>query len=310
MSTRVGMVRSVALLFFVLGGALPATGQRPVPRLIGTEELERRLTEETTGGRRMPVILDVRQSWISYLQNHLPGAAWLNVETLRAQQGELPFQLLPAEHYAALFRRLGIEPEVPVVVYSAGEQLDIDATFTIWLLAAAGARELYLLDGGYAKWELEARPLTQRYPQARPGPGRFRPREFRPPVATLEEAQAASKGASAALLVDARPMEQYAGSAGAQLRRGHIPGAVNHPWKDDLEKRDLALVWKDPTALRQSYEAQGITADRDIILYCNSGTEASHVYFALKYLLGYPRVRIYTGSWTQWAEREELPVER
>ncbi|MBL8979055.1 MAG: sulfurtransferase, partial [Gemmatimonadetes bacterium] len=67
---------------------------------------------------------------------------------------------------------------------------------------------------------------------------------------------------------------------------------------------------KDTTALRASYVAQGITPDRDIILYCNSGTEASHVYFALRYLLGYPRVRIYTGSWTQWAEREELPVER
>jgi thiosulfate/3-mercaptopyruvate sulfurtransferase len=310
MSTGVGMVRSATALCMVLAGALPAAGQRPLPRLIGTEELERRLTEETGGGHRTPVVLDVRQSWISYLQNHLPGAAWLNVETLRAQQGELPFQLLPAEHYAALFRRLGVEPAVPVVVYSAGEQLDIDATFTIWLLAAAGATELYLLDGGYARWELEARPLTQRYPQARPGAGRFRAREFRPPVATLEEAKAASEGASAVLLVDARPMEQYAGSAGAQMRRGHIPGAVSHPWKDDLEKRDLALVWKDVTALRQGYEAQGITPDRDIILYCNSGTEASHVFFALKYLLGYPKVRIYTGSWTQWAAREELPVER
>jgi thiosulfate/3-mercaptopyruvate sulfurtransferase len=61
--------------------------------------------------------------------------------------------------------------------------------------------------------------------------------------------------------------------------------------------------------LRQEYAAAGITADRDIILYCNSGTEASHVFFALRYLLGYPRVRIYTGSWTQWAERAELPVE-
>lgn len=310
MIVSLGTVRPAVPLVLALVAALPVAGQRPLPRLIGTEELERRLTEETGGGRRLPVVLDVRQPWTSYLQNHLPGAAWLNVETLRAQQGELPFQLLPAEDYAALFRRLGIEPAAPVVVYSAGEQLDIDATFTVWLLAAAGATEVYLLDGGYAKWELEARPLTQRYPRARPGAGRFRPREFRAAVATLDEVKAASAGESAALLVDARPPEQYGGSAGAQMRRGHIPGAVNHPWKDDLEKRDLALVWKDTTALRASYAAQGITPDRDIILYCNSGTEASHVYFALKYLLGYPRVRIYTGSWTQWAEREELPVER
>jgi thiosulfate/3-mercaptopyruvate sulfurtransferase len=69
-------------------------------------------------------------------------------------------------------------------------------------------------------------------------------------------------------------------------------------------------VWKSPEALRAAYAAQGITPDRNIILYCNSGTEASHVFFALRYLLGYPNVRVFMGSWSQWAEREELPVEK
>ena len=244
-----------------------------------------------------------------HLQNHLPGAAWLNIETLRAGEGALPFQLLPSDHYAALFRRLSLEPATPVVIYSAGDQLDVDATYVAWILASAGARTVYLLDGGYAKWDLEGRPLTQRYPE-RPAPkARFRTKDFRPAVATLDQVRAAVAG-SGTMLVDARPAEQYAGSAGAQLRRGHIPGAVNHPWKDDLEKPDLALVWKSLDALRASYTAQGITPDKDIVVYCNSGTEASHVFFALKHLLGYPRVRIYAGSWSQWAEREELPIER
>ena len=70
------------------------------------------------------------------------------------------------------------------------------------------------------------------------------------------------------------------------------------------------LVWKSVNDLRAGYAAQGISPERDIILYCNSGTEASHVYFALRFLLGYPKVRIYTGSWTEWAEREDLPIER
>jgi len=294
------------------GLALNLAGQ--TPRLIGTEPLAEWLTgaaapEGIVDAARPPVIVDVRQSWINYLQNHIPGAAWLNVETLRAQQGELPFQLLPAEHYAALFGRLGILPATPVVVYSAGEQLDIDATFVAWLLSAAGASRVFLLDGGFAKWELEGRALSQRYPRVvRTGP-RFRPARFRPELATLDEVKAAVNG-SGALLVDARPPEQFSGAAGAQFRRGHIPGAINHPWKDDLEKVDVALVWKPADRLRADYAAQGITPDRDIILYCNSGTEASHVFFALKYLLGYPRVRIYVGSWTQWAEREELPVEK
>lgn len=253
-------------------------------------------------------IVDVRQSWTGYLSNHLPGSVWLSIETLRAQQGDLPFQLLTPGAYAELFRRLGVDPARPVVVYSAGDQFDIDATFAAWLLTSAGARQVYVLDGGYARWELERRPLTQRYPRRAEPAGRFQPARFVPAVASLAEVEQAAKG-NGALLVDARPADQYSGSAGAQLRRGHIPGALSHPWKSDLEQRDLLLVWKVRDSLAESYRAQGITPDRDIIVYCNSGTEASHVFFALKYLLGYPRVRIYVGAWSQWAEREELPIE-
>ena len=112
-----------------------------------------------------------------------------------------------------------------------------------------------------------------------------------------------------ALLVDARPPDQYAGEAGAQMRRGHIPGAINHYWQDDLAREGFGLVWKQPDAIRAAYQAQGITPDRSIIAYCNSATEASHVHFTLRYLLGYPKVRVYVGSWTEWAERTELPVE-
>jgi thiosulfate/3-mercaptopyruvate sulfurtransferase len=274
-----------------------------VPRLISTAGLA--ALADTAPVR----VIDARQSWVNYLQNHLPNAVWLNVETLRAQDQELPFQLLPAEHYSTLLRRLGVERSLPVVVYSAGDQADIDATFVCWLLTSAGGRRVYLLDGGYAKWELENRPLSQRYPRWSAAGGDFPPTAFSPAVASLDDVRAAAIG-SGTLLVDARPAEQYSGNAGAQLRRGHIPGAVNHPWKDDLEKPDLVLVWKSAEALRAGYQAQGITPERDIIVYCNSGTEASHVFFALKYLLGYPRVRIYAGSWTQWAEREDLPVER
>lgn len=291
---------SLAALAMVTGPRLGAQ----VPTLISPAALQS--LADTAPVR----ILDVRQPWVNYLQNHLPNAAWLNIETLRAQQGELPFQLLSAEHYAELFRRLSLDPTRPIAVYSAGDQLDIDATFVCWLLASAGARRVYLLDGGYARWEVENRPLTQAYPRwTAVGPA-FKTGDFRPAVASLDDVRSAALGLSGAMLVDARPPEQYAGSAGAQARRGHIPSAVNHPWKDDLEKTNLVLAWKSVAALRASYEAQGIVPARDIIIYCNSGTEASHVYFALRYLLGYPRVRIYTGSWTQWAERTELPIEQ
>ncbi len=282
--------------------ALNAQGA-PSPGLISPAEL---IALQQQG----PVsVIDVRQAWSSYLQNHLPDAAWLNVETLRSGSGPLPFQLLPARHYAELFARLGIGRERPVVVYSAGDQSDIDGTFVVWLIHEMGHADVRLLDGGFARWQLEGRPVTQRYPRLAP----VRPlsaKHFRPPVATLAEVRAATAAGSGVTLVDARPSEQFVGSAGAQARRGHIPGAISHPWKDDLEQRELVLVWKGKADLMAGYEAQGITPDRDIILYCNSSTEASHLYFALRYLLGYPRVRIYTGAWSEWAEREELPIER
>ena len=307
MGNRSRLGRWVVFLGVSLSGPLPLQGQ--APRLLSTDSLAAWLADSGPGRSNAPTILDVRQSWVSYLQNHLPGAAWLNIETLRAQDRELPFQLLSGSEYAELFHRLGTSPDNAVVVYSAGDQFDIDASFAAWLLASAGAKRVYLLNGGFAKWELEGRPVTQRYPRRPPPDARFKPSSFLPAVATLDEVRGAVAG-SGPLLVDARPADQWSGAAGAQARRGHIPGAVNHPWKDDLEKPDLALVWKAPDALRAAYEAQSITPDRDIILYCNSSTEASHVFFALKYLLGYPRVRIFTGAWTQWSEREDLPVEK
>jgi thiosulfate/3-mercaptopyruvate sulfurtransferase len=92
------------------------------------------------------------------------------------------------------------------------------------------------------------------------------------------------------------------------MRRGHIPGAVSHHWRTDLTEGELATVWRPRAMLRASYEAQGITPDRDVIVYCNGGLESSHVWFTLRVLLGYPRVRVYDGSFTEWAAREELPV--
>jgi thiosulfate/3-mercaptopyruvate sulfurtransferase len=295
-------MKTTVIRWLVIGAVLLPGTVRGQASLIQPDSLT------TLLGREGVAIIDVRQSWTSYLQNHLPGATWLNIETLRAQQEELPFQLLTPGAYAELFRRNGVDPSRPVVVYSAGDQFNIDATFTAWLLSSAGAKQVLLLDGGFARWELERRPLTQKYPRHSVPTNRFQPARFLPETASLPEVEKASKG-NGVVLVDARPAEQFGGSAGAQLRRGHIPGAVSHPWKSDLEQRDLVLVWKSRDSLAASYRAQGITPDRNIIVYCNSGTEASHVFFALKYILGYPRVRIYTGAWSQWAEREDLPIE-
>jgi thiosulfate/3-mercaptopyruvate sulfurtransferase len=284
-------------------GSSPDTAVTPrtaqLPRIMSTDTLAAWL-------ERQPVsLIDVRTEVATYLKDHLPGAVYLHTETLRASRGGMPTQLLDGAAYAGLFGRLGISFERPVVIYSAGETHNIDATFLAWLLAGFGHPRVYVLDGGYFKWLLEHRSVVQRYPDVTPTV--FPSAAFRREEASLEDAERAMRTGDA-LLVDARPPDQYAGEAGAQMRHGHIPGAISHYWQGDLMQAGFGHVWKPVAQLRKEYAAQGITPERNIIAYCNSATEASHVHFTLRYLLGYPRVRIYVGSWTEWASRDELPV--
>ncbi len=278
-----------------------ASSAVPLPRLLSTDALA------AWQRQRQPVsLIDVRSDLFTYLKGHLPGAVYLSTETLRASERGVPAQLLSARAYADLFSRLGLSLDAPVVIYSAGETGNIDATYVAWLLAGFHHPKIYVLNGGFFKWQLEHRAVVQEYPRVTNT--QFPTNPFTPERASLDEVRAAV-GSARTVLVDARPPEQYAGEAGAQMRRGHIPGAISHYWQDDLTRVGFGHVWKSTAELRAGYERQGITPDKDIIAYCNSTTEASHVHFTLRNLLGYPRVRVYVGSWTEWAARRELPIE-
>jgi thiosulfate/3-mercaptopyruvate sulfurtransferase len=304
-SLRLAGWGAASLVWLAPGCAAGPSAAAPVgpspapPGIVSTERLATWLADGDA------VLVDIRTDVFAYLRGHLPGAVYLNTETLRASRGGIPTRLLDGAAYAALFSRMGLPFDRRVVIYSAGETHNIDATFLAWILAGFGHGQVFVLDGGFFKWQLEQRPVVGEYPRL--AETAFPPGPFRPEQASLEEVQRAVRTGDA-LLVDARPPDQYAGEAGAQMRRGHIPGAINHYWQSDLTREGFGYVWRPLEELRASYVAQGITPDRDIIAYCNSATEASHVHFALRYLLGYPLVRVYVGSWTEWAERPELPL--
>lgn len=271
-----------------------------LPTLISTDELAELLATAE------PAVVDVRSNLFTYLEGHLPGAAYLHYETLRVADGGVPAAMLPAESYAQVFSRLGIRKDRPVVLYTEGRASNFNATFVAWILAGFQLPNVYLLDGGYAKWQGEGKPITRQYPETESST--FSPEPFDPDVVALAMVQR-SLNRDDVVIVDVRPPNQYLGQAGAQMRRGHIPGAINHVWGGDLIDQEGAAVWKPVEQLRASYVSQGITPDKMVLLYCNTGTEASHAYFALRNLLGYPNVRVYVPSWTEWAAREDLPIE-
>jgi thiosulfate/3-mercaptopyruvate sulfurtransferase len=268
--------------------------------LITPEALAARIAKDEV------TVLDVRSDLNAYLANHIPKAEYLHYESLRATGHGVPGDVLPAASYAEIWSRLGLRRDRPVVVYGSGDAQNFNATFVAWLLAGFRHPEVYLLDGGYNRWTAEGREQSRTYPKITPT---AYPSDIWSPEVTSGEHLQHALGANWAVIVDVRPADQYAGLAGAQRRRGHIPGAINHFWQDDLVAAGQTKVWKSTEELKAAYAAQGITPDKYVILYCNTGTEASHAYYALRFLLGYQELAVYVPSWTEWAERDDLPVE-
>src|SRR5206468_10262261 len=157
----------------------------PSPRLITTGELADLFAQRDSSVS----VVDARNDYTVYLEGHIPRAVYLNVEELRAADRGVPNKVLGLPSYAALFSRLGIRPDRPVVIYSAGETRDIDATYLAWILEGLGHPSVYVLDGGFGKWSLENRMVTRRYPAV--DPTAFVPAAFTPARATLEDVRAA-----------------------------------------------------------------------------------------------------------------------
>ena len=238
-----------------------------------------------------------------YGDRHIAGAVHIDyAELVRIEPPALG--LTPDEaHLSALGSRIGLSPQRHVVAYD--DEGNGRAGRLLWTLAALGHQRMSLLNGGLHAWEAARGPLELAI--RRPDASRYLAR-FDHPEAIADKRYILDRLHRPDLaLLDTRTPAEYAGSDLRAARGGHIPGAVNINWTSALDPQRQMRFQPDPV-LRALFERQAITPDKEIVVYCQSHRRSAHTYCVLRYL-GYPRVRGYPGSWSEWGNDPSLPLE-
>lgn len=218
--------------------------------------------------------------------------------------------LIGKEDLEELLGQSGITPDTTVILY--GDNNNWFAAFALWILKIYGHKDARLMNGGRVKWEAEDRPLTEDIPYV--AQASYTAQD---PDAALRvfqgDVQERLSNPNVGL-VDVRSPQEFTGEILAPpglpetaQRGGHIPGAANIPWATAVADDG---TFKSPDELGEIYGGKGIVPDKEIVTYCRIGERSSHTWFVLKYLLGYPDVRNYDGSWTEWGSMIGVPIEK
>lgn len=254
-------------------------------------------------------VVEVSEDLTLYDQGHIPGAVQFNWKT--QLQDPVRRDWINREQLERLLGEHGIDNSTVIVLY--GDKNNWFATYSFWLLKLYGVEHAKILNGGRAKWTAEGRPLSTEkasYPRKA-----FRAKEPDLSIRAFRDQILERLGTPGLGLVDVRSPQEYNGELlappnlpqeGSQ-RGGHIPGAQNIPWGQNVREDG---TFKAPEELRKLYEGHGITPDKEVVAYCRIGERSSIAWFALKYLLGYPKVRNYDGSWTEWGSLVGVPIDK
>jgi thiosulfate/3-mercaptopyruvate sulfurtransferase len=256
-------------------------------------------------------LIESNEDPLLYSAGHIPGA--VEIDWTRDLNDPLRRDYLDRAGFEALARRIGITPETTLVFY--GDKNNWWATYAAWVFHLFGHTNVKIIDGGRIKWLNEGRELTKEVPTYAPTDYVAADRDDATFRAYREDVL--KHLAKAGKLIDVRSPQEFDGTRlhmeaypneGA-LRGGHIPGAKNVPWAKAVNP-DSGEFLPAP-ALRELYETQsGLNPADDVVVYCRIGERSSHTWFVLKYLLGYPQVRNYDGSWTEWGNSVGVPIER
>ena len=246
----------------------------------------------------------------NYELGHIPGAVlfdWKN-----DINDPLTRNVLTKEACQNLLQNAGINSDTTLLLY--GDFNNWFAAFAFWVLKYYGYKDIRLINGGRKKWLQEDRALSKDVPSY--PKGNYAAAEPDSKIRVFLDEVKRAVSAPGLKMVDVRSPKEFSGEILAPpeyptehaQRGGHIPGAVNIPWAQAVNDSDG--TFKNTEELKQLYESKGITPDKEVIAYCRIGERSSHTWFVLKYLLGYPNVKNYDGSWTEWGNMIANPIEK